>query len=93
MWDSNPHTSRRYHLKVVRLPFRQLGINLVPRAGLEPARTISAQDFKSWVSAIPPPRHAMAGAEGFEPSHTGVKVLCLTAWLHPNNGASTKNRT
>jgi hypothetical protein len=27
----------------------------------------------------------MAGAEGFEPSHTGSKVPCLTAWLRPNN--------
>ena len=25
----------------------------------------------------------MAGIEGFEPSHAGVKVLSLTAWLHP----------
>lgn len=26
----------------------------------------------------------MAWVDGFEPSHLGVKVLCLTAWLHPN---------
>ena len=26
----------------------------------------------------------MAGVEGLEPSSAGVKVLCLTAWLHPN---------
>lgn len=25
----------------------------------------------------------MAGIEGFEPSHAGVKVLSLTAWLYP----------
>ena len=25
----------------------------------------------------------MAGAAGLEPTHTGVKVPCLTAWLHP----------
>ena len=25
----------------------------------------------------------MAGMAGFEPTHTGVKVLCLTAWRHP----------
>ena len=28
----------------------------------------------------------MAGVEGFEPSNAGVKVLCLTAWLHPSIG-------
>ena len=26
----------------------------------------------------------MAGAEGFEPTHTGVKVQRLTAWRYPN---------
>ena len=25
----------------------------------------------------------MAGVDGIEPSHVGVKVRCLTAWLHP----------
>ena len=25
----------------------------------------------------------MAGVAGFEPTHAGVKVPCLTAWLHP----------
>ena len=26
----------------------------------------------------------MAGVAGIEPAHQGVKVPCLTAWLHPN---------
>ena len=26
----------------------------------------------------------MAGMAGFEPTHNGVKVRCLTAWRHPN---------
>ena len=26
----------------------------------------------------------MAGMAGFEPTHTTVKVWCLTAWRHPN---------
>ena len=26
----------------------------------------------------------MAEVAGFEPTHTGVKVPCLTAWLHPS---------
>ena len=26
----------------------------------------------------------MAGMAGFEPTHAGVKVLCLTAWRHPH---------
>ena len=25
----------------------------------------------------------LAGMAGFEPAHGGVKVRCLTAWLHP----------
>ncbi len=25
-----------------------------------------------------------AGVAGFEPTHGGVKVRCLTAWLHPS---------
>lgn len=28
----------------------------------------------------------MAGVEGFEPSHDGIKTRCLTAWLHPSKG-------
>lgn len=37
----------------------------------------------------------MAGVDGIEPSHVGVKVLCLTAWLHPiiNNGGGGGIRT
>ena len=27
----------------------------------------------------------MAGLNGFEPLHAGVKVQCLTAWRQPNN--------
>ena len=26
---------------------------------------------------------SLAGMAGFEPTDTGVKVLCLTAWRHP----------
>ena len=26
----------------------------------------------------------MAGVAGFEPASAGVKVPCLTTWLHPN---------
>ena len=26
----------------------------------------------------------VAEVAGFEPTHTGVKVPCLTAWLHPS---------
>ncbi len=25
----------------------------------------------------------LAGAEGIEPSHDGIKIRCLTAWLRP----------
>ena len=30
------------------------------------------------------PRRFLAGVAGFEPTNAGVKVLCLTAWRHPN---------
>ena len=36
--------------------FRAQHFNLMPRAGLEPARPFGPEDFKSSVSAIPPPR-------------------------------------
>ena len=26
----------------------------------------------------------MAGVAGLEPAHDGIKIRCLTAWLHPN---------
>ena len=29
------------------------------------------------------PTHHMAGMAGFEPTNVGVKVRCLTTWLHP----------
>ena len=37
----------------------------------------------------------MAGLAGFEPTHDGVKVRCLTAWLQPNisNGGGGRIRT
>ena len=30
----------------------------------------------------------MAEMDGFEPTHAGIKVRCLTAWLHPCMRAS-----
>ena len=32
---------------------------------------------------IPPRRRDKTGVAGFEPTHEGVKVPCLTAWLYP----------
>ena len=32
----------------------------------------------------------VAGVAGFEPTHARVKVLCLTAWLHPYKGLTQK---
>ena len=32
-------------------------------------------------SALPLGYVAMTGLEGFEPSHGGIKIRCLTAWL------------
>ena len=36
----------------------------------------------------------MVGLEGFEPSHDGVKVRCLTAWRQPiTYGGANRDRT
>ena len=39
----------------------------------------------------------LAGVAGFEPTNTGIKIQCLTAWRHPNikrrNGARDGVRT
>src|SRR5882757_8223830 len=32
----------------------------------------------------PQRRDWLAGVPGFEPGHGGIKIHCLTAWLHPN---------
>ena len=29
--------------------------------------------------------YILTGVEGLEPANGGVKVRCLTTWLHPNN--------
>ena len=31
----------------------------------------------------------LAGVVGFEPTDDGVRVHCLTTWLHPNNNSSS----
>ena len=35
----------------------------------------------------------LAGVVRFELTHERVKVFCLTAWLHPNNGGQGRIRT
>ena len=32
-----------------------------------------------------PKRSIEVPSEGFEPLYDGIKIQCLTAWLHPNN--------
>ena len=64
------------------------------RNGLLPCRNVKTLT-NQWVSAVlgkkKSPRKFyqnlrgdMAGEAGFEPTHTAVKVLCLTAWRLPN---------
>ena len=41
-----------------------------------------------------PPRliyHLRTGVAGFEPTHEGVKVPCLTAWLYPKKSADNSH--
>ena len=37
-------------------------------------------------------KNDMAGVVGFEPTHDGVRVRCLTAWLHPSGRVLIRSR-
>ena len=39
---------------------------------------------KALLSAPDAREQRVAGMEGLEPSNDGIKIRCLTAWLHPN---------
>jgi hypothetical protein len=54
---------------------------MVGLRGLEPLTSRLSVVRSSQLSYRP----VLAGEEGIEPSHDGVKVRCLTAWLLPNN--------
>ncbi len=61
---------------------------IIPAAGVEPARPQRTLDFESSASAnsaTPANLKIITGVAGFEPTHEGVKVPCLTAWLYPKN--------
>ncbi|KKR12854.1 MAG: hypothetical protein UT41_C0001G0398 [Candidatus Wolfebacteria bacterium GW2011_GWC2_39_22] len=57
---------------------------LVPRAGLEPARLLRSEDFKSSVSTIPPSgqyEFSLSEARvGIEPTYKSFADSCLTTW-------------
>ena len=58
----------------------------MPKAGVEPALPWRNQILSLARLPIPPlRRNITTGVAGFEPTHEGVKVPCLTAWLYPNN--------
>ena len=61
------------------------GVQLIPAAGVEPARPCGHWILSPARLPIPPRRQSFTGVAGFEPTHEGVKVPCLTAWLYPNN--------
>ena len=67
----------------------------IPAAGVEPARPCGHWILSPARLPIPPRRQIVTGVAGFEPTHEGVKVPCLTAWLYPNNikWASDGDRT
>ena len=58
---------------------------IIPAAGVEPARPCGHWILSPARLPIPPRRQSITGVAGFEPTHEGVKVPCLTAWLYPNN--------
>ena len=55
----------------------------IPAAGVEPARPCGHWILSPARLPIPPRRQIVTGVAGFEPTHEGVKVPCLTAWLYP----------
>ena len=58
----------------------------IPAAGVEPARPCGHWILSPARLPIPPRRlKFLTGVAGFEPTHEGVKVPCLTAWRYPNN--------
>ena len=59
------------------------GVQLIPAAGVEPARPCGHWILSPARLPIPPRRQSFTGVAGFEPTHEGVKVPCLTAWLYP----------
>ena len=60
-------------------------VHLVGQVGLEPMQELPAH---LQCAAIAARRLThMAGAAGFEPTNNGVRVRCLTTWLHPNTMA------
>ena len=61
-----------------------LVFNTIPAAGVEPARPNGHWILSPARLPIPPRRQSITGVAGFEPTHEGVKVPCLTAWLYPN---------
>ena len=58
-------------------------MQLIPAAGVEPARPCGHWILSPARLPIPPRRQSITGVAGFEPTHEGVKVPCLTAWLYP----------
>ena len=62
-----------------------LVFNTIPAAGVEPARPCGHRILSPARLPIPPRRQSITGVAGFEPTHEGVKVPCLTAWLYPKN--------
>ena len=63
---------------------RHVSFYVMPKAGVEPALPWRNQILSLARLPIPPlRRNITTGVAGFEPTHEGVKVPCLTAWLYP----------
>ena len=73
------------HNKEKKTRSENLVFNTIPAAGVEPARPCGHWILSPARLPIPPRRQIVTGVAGFEPTHEGVKVPCLTAWLYPNN--------
>ena len=75
------------HNKEKKTRSENLVFNTIPAAGVEPARPCGHWILSPARLPIPPRRQIVTGVAGFEPTHEGVKVPCLTAWLYPKKSA------
>ena len=74
-------------LSPVRLPIPPLEHNGAPPETRTRDPFIKSEMLYHWASGT------LAGVVRFELTHERVKVFCLTAWLHPNNGGQGRIRT
>ena len=64
-----------------------------PSGGLGRGGTAERASFRRRRKRVSVARADVAGMAGLEPANAGVKVPCLTTWLHPKMGGGAKGRS